>query len=355
MNHAHRVLSLFLALLSASALHAVTITSVTPNTGPTAGGTVVTIKGTGFAEYAVRTPPGPPDVYFRGLPARSVELIDAETLRVVAPPHFAGPAWIHVDQGSNGQAIAHDAFQYVGGFPDAAFERILLPVFTEPVPGAFGSLFVTELRVAKKPFAQAVFLFGLERRCVVSACLVDPFAPWTFFSPSEIIDPRELEYTGTPGRFLYAPTGQAQLLSINLRVHDSTRSALNFGTEMPVPRQRDFVSPRESLLFLGVPTDPRFRSTLRVYTTAVVNDVWVQIAGHGTFNVPLHPGNSVFEPSYAVFSGFPTGGVEPLRVTVGLLESTSPISGGDLREPFWAFITVTNNETQLITTISPQP
>jgi hypothetical protein len=349
-----RLFSLLFTLLSASALHAVTITSVTPNTGLTAGGTVVTIKGTGFDEYAVRTPPGPPVVYFRGLPATSVELIDSETLRAVTPPHFAGPAWVHVDQGGNGQATKSDAFQYNGGFPEAAFERILLPVFTEPVQGAFGSRFVTELRVAKKPFAQAVHLFGLEQVCHVSACLFDPFAPWNLFDFGAI-EPHHIEYTGTPGRFLYVPNGQAGLLSINLRVHDSTRSALNFGTEMPVPRERDFVSPLESLHFLGVPTDPRFRVTLRLYTTTVFSDAFVHIDGHGTFNVPLHPGENVFEPSYAVFSGFPTGGVEPLRVTVGLLENTSPISGGDLREPFWAFITVTNNETQLISTISPQP
>ena len=352
MTNARRVLALLL-LLSASALHAVTITSVSPNTAPTGGGTTVTIKGTGFAEYAIRTPAGPPDVYFRGLPARSVELIDSETLRVVTPPHFAGPAWIHVDQGSNGHASIYDAFTYHGDFPEAAFERILLPVFTPPVKGAFGSEFRTELRVAKKSFAQNVFLFGLEPECRVSACIFDPFAPWPLFQFGDI-DPHRLEYTGTPGRFLYVPNDQANLLSINLRVHDVTRSALNFGTEMPVVREREFVDPRESLLFLGVPSDPRFRNTLRVYTTAGATEIRVDIEGHGTFYAPVQGGDGVFEPVYAVFSGFPVD-AGPLRVTVGLAENTSPISGGDLRQPFWGFITVTNNETQLISTITPQP
>jgi hypothetical protein len=65
--------------------------------------------------------------------------------------------------------------------------------------------------------------------------------------------------------------------------------------------------------------------------------------------VPLHAGAAPFLPSFAIFSDFPEitelpTGVHTVRVVV-----EPPDSG----EPIWAFITVTNNDTQQITTITP--
>lgn len=62
-----------------------TITSVTPNTGPTIGGTIVTITGTGFGVGTTATL-----VRFGGARAASVDCTSITTCTVVAPAHKAG-------------------------------------------------------------------------------------------------------------------------------------------------------------------------------------------------------------------------------------------------------------------------
>jgi hypothetical protein len=61
-----------------------TITSVTPNTGPTTGGTVVTITGTGFGVGTTATA-----VRFDRTPAVSVDCVSITTCTVVTPAHRA--------------------------------------------------------------------------------------------------------------------------------------------------------------------------------------------------------------------------------------------------------------------------
>src|SRR4029079_2494913 len=110
------------------------------------------------------------------------------------------------------------------------------------------------------------------------------------------------------------------------------------------------------IVLLGVPIDGRYRSTLRVYA-ATPMQVTVTIGG-ASIPLQLQAGRTLFEPAYAQFSDFPmpvepTGGGETIRVIVDGPPGPagpSPIIPG---LPIWAFITVTNNQTQQITTISP--
>ena len=69
------------------------IRSLTPSTGPAAGGTVVRIKGRHLGKVAL--------VRFGGLPATGVTRVDARTLTVLAPAHAAGP--VHVALKSRGR------------------------------------------------------------------------------------------------------------------------------------------------------------------------------------------------------------------------------------------------------------
>jgi trimeric autotransporter adhesin len=65
------------------------VSTIEPNSGPIAGGSTVTIRGSGFF---------PPDlqVLFDGHPAASVTLVSANELRAVTPPHANGYAAVHV-------------------------------------------------------------------------------------------------------------------------------------------------------------------------------------------------------------------------------------------------------------------
>lgn len=228
----------------------------------------------------------------------------------------------------------------------ADFERILLPVFTPPVHGAFGSEFHTELR-AYNDGKFTLTVHGFERQCPV-LCIPLPDLPFEL-PPNQEILPQDFLYTGTPGLFIYVPKERFSDLSMNLRVHDVTRDDENFGTEMPIVRDTDFRTDR--LVLVGVPTDPKFRNTLRIYSPELTN-VLISIDDAPPVRVALAAGANMFTPAFAMFSDFPIG-TDKVRVTIdveSLIISLLPIE-----TPIWAFITVTNNDTQTISTITPQP
>jgi hypothetical protein len=233
-------------------------------------------------------------------------------------------------------------------------ERVLLPVFTPPVHGARGSEFHTAFSAVNSS-ENMILLVGLDGGCTI-ICI--PGAP-AFYNlrAGEEIGPGDVAFNGNPGRFVYVPVDQIESLAMNLRVFDVTHDAQNFGTEIPIVRERDFVN--NKIVLTGVPTDPRFRNTLRIYSAFAV-DVLITVGNQPPVRTQLKGGGSsfpigfpdLFVPAYAAFSSFPNG-TAPVRVTIeadpGFL-SLLPIE-----VPLWAFVTVTNNETQAITTITPHP
>jgi len=241
-------------------------------------------------------------------------------------------------------------------FAQTPSERLLLPILTPPVHGAFGSEFHTDLRIANDS-DDVVFLLGFPGTCT-PICLPGLF-PYAL-DPHKEIGPGDIALNGTPGRFIHVASDQVSALSMNLRVHDVTRGGQNFGTEIPIVRESEFRTNR--IAFVGVPTDARFRNTLRIYGEAPV-EVLVTVGNQAPVRVQLTGGFSFptaniafpefFTPSYAAFSSFPAGNA-PVRVIVevdpGFVIPVLP-----LENKLWAFITVTNNDTQAISTITPQP
>ena len=80
-----------------------TVTSVAPPTGPTAGGTAVTITGTNFV--------APATVTIGGSAAVSVVVVDATTITCVTPAGPAGPAAVAVTT-PNGMGTLAGGFTY---------------------------------------------------------------------------------------------------------------------------------------------------------------------------------------------------------------------------------------------------
>jgi hypothetical protein len=74
------------------------VTGISPPTGSTAGGTPVTISGTGFV--------APVTVKFRGVAATSVVVANATTITAVTPAGSAGAADVSVVQGAQGSMLA---------------------------------------------------------------------------------------------------------------------------------------------------------------------------------------------------------------------------------------------------------
>jgi hypothetical protein len=109
-----------------------------------------------------------------------------------------------------------------------------------------------------------------------------------------------------------------------------------------------------------VPVDPKFRLTMRIYGLNRGSNFVNVSFGNRSIQVPLQPGRTIFEPSYAVVTDFAPADTAPpsprqhdmtVLVDVPRGEGGVHIPGS----PIWAFITVTNNVTQHITTITPQP
>ncbi len=329
------VLLTALMLLSALSLAAQEVQySISPALGPSSGGTTVTITTTGsFGGW-------PYAVDFGGVWSASATVVDDQTLVTVTPEHLPGIVNIRLFQ-SDVYLSTDLTFEFVG-HPDR--EQFLLPVFIEPVKGAYGSEFRTDLHGLNAGGNQLLEVWGLETSCRTTPPICNWLAdPMVFLEPgrfsADIADYGPYQ-TGTPGRFIEVPRQQKDDLSLSLRVYDTSRSAENFGTEIPVVRTTDFY--RKSFGLAGVPLDARFRNTLRLYATGPTT-VYL-LVGNDAHQIELRAGEHVFDPAYAQFTAFPAG-----SGTIHVLAA-----GKENGPAVWGFITVTNNETQHITTISPR-
>jgi len=230
------------------------------------------------------------------------------------------------------------------------YERVLLPVFTPAIHGAHGSLFYSDFRLMNRG-SESLTAYGIFEECMI-LCPEDPLLQFEL-EPGVIEEAADFYKKGSPGWFLLVPGDRKDDLVMQLRAYDESRESTNFGTEIPVVHA-DEMRPDEITL-LGVPTDSRFRNTLRIYSThQQPMHVTVENASGLLVDQVEHLSSPtrVLDPAYAAFVQFPAN-AGPVRVRVwsALPEIvTPPVTVPD----FWAFITVTNNDTQHITVISPQ-
>lgn len=119
--------------LAVTGCGAVVVTGVTPNAGPIAGGTGVTIKGSGFLAN--------PSVKFGGSAAGNVVLVDEATITAATPAGAAGPADVLVTNAD----VTLDAL--AGGFLYVAPSATAISLSSGKNPSVFGEnvLFTAKL------------------------------------------------------------------------------------------------------------------------------------------------------------------------------------------------------------------
>jgi len=333
-----------------------TVTSVTPNFGPVAGSTHVTIKGTGFSNNCIICSPpfAGPEVSFGAARASQVEFIDSTTLDVVTPAVLPSTVPVTV-QSLDGTkpATLPNAFTFQGD-PGSAFDPVLFPLFIQPKQGALGSQFQTTVRLSSRALDGVVIpVYGIS----MNGPLDDPpRGPLDAYPVTSAESQPPLRSPST-GRVLYVPKGLATSLAASIRVTDLTKQASSFGVEVPVARADAFVDGNR-LVFMGVPADSRFRCMLRLYSLTR-GDVLANITVNGKlYQVFLNrlDNQDLFEPAYVEFTSFPTLGELPsgqttFRVVVdpGRGPNGVTIPGNAI----WGMLSVTNNETQQITVIAP--
>ena len=232
--------------------------------------------------------------------------------------------------------------------------RYLIPVTGDQVSGANGSLWTTELTV-HNPRDTPIVVRGSI--CCDNNVVIPPQT-----SKAVQIAPASF----SQGAFIYLPADPNYgPIPMTLRSRDLSKTAESFGTEVPIARDSDFA---QLVIITDVPTDARYRATLRIYNSSeaprvVTMRVYtltgstpietrsVELSGINVLvfdPTPFHPGYAQVDPlTPAVRAAGPRVRIEiedPIRHIV----SPPP-------PPIWALVSVTNNDTQQVTTVTPHP
>lgn len=349
-----------------AAFGAPVITSIAPNTGWTFGDTRVQISGSGFTSGAYvrcETESCPVLVWFGNVTGHVIS-VTPETIDVYAPGEPAGSVDVRVERAdAGGEVTLANGFHYseTANPGRINYTRYLVPVSGEVVLGAHGSRWVSELTMYNKD--DAATLYPIGQFC--SPILLAPCLP-VLLAPLKTDRFRlyPLPEPGATGSFLYIPTPLAPLITKQLRVRDLSRSEKSLGAEVPIVPDDELAT---NIWFVDVPTDPNFRVSLRIYgpderpQKAIVRVMPysqstayavlpVDLAGITNVAPPEFPLNPAYVRVDPITDAVRASGEEHVRIAV---ESVAQFPD-EFSPPIWAFLTITNNETQEVTVISPQ-
>ncbi|HYH07288.1 MAG TPA: IPT/TIG domain-containing protein [Thermoanaerobaculia bacterium] len=343
-----KTIALLLFAVTASA--APQITRITPAQGFSFYGARVEILGTELSPETKRCYeecgngqqlPCPVSVFF-GTQEGFVLDVSPERIFVFAPAHAEGAVDVIVRVPGRADVVVDDGFTYskyatVG--PDS-YRRYLVPLTTIERPGANGSRWVTELLASNLELDPLTVVAPGDDRTLES----------TETSTLDV-EPRSV---AVDGAFLYVPNVFVYGVPMTLRSRDTSRSSENLGTEIPLVGEDEFATRKH---ILDIPTDARYRATLRVYsdsaisqaarlrvysmaTGVLLDDRAISLTGQDqeiAALFPLHPAYAQIDPLTAAVRG----AAERVRLEVSA------------DTPVWAMVSVTNNETQQVTTITP--
>ena len=328
--------------------------TVTPNVLVSGSGERVTLQG---AVLRCADSPGAaclaPIVRF-GTQHANLELWEQDRM-VVIPPPGSGTVDVSID---NTQIRRVAAFHYADVQKPPTpefFTPLLVPVFFSG-PGALGSRWDTELS-------------GRNDNAYRYWSPYDaPFNHWCFICDPPPPQGLPANASGTiraSASLVQQPQGMlghiqrqgSENVHYGLLVRDLSRQSEALGAEVPVVREDELFDNR-SFSLLNVPSDSRFRTALRVYTIEgsgsfrlVIKPMFGDDVLVDTEHITTRPAETPYGHGFLVIghlvASYPAlAGHGPLRIEV------IPRSPGGSR--IWGFATVTNNETQHVTVISPQ-
>jgi hypothetical protein len=288
-------------------------------------------------------------IRFGGVPATDVRIEGWGAFSVTVPPHAPGVVDVTVQE-SSGVVTMAGGFRY-GTQGSGDFERVLFPVnFT--ASGAHGSEWHTEIIVQNN----APVTLDTSPRTLVHPDppllpIPTPLAPGTKgFVPEEGRD---------GGMFFYVPRGAESYLAYSSRIFDRSRSTTDRGAEVPVVRARDTAA---VLHLPHVPVDPLFRARLRIYDFDAVDGREVRVTATAddgtvhTFDTRLHADIivCVTEPCLQPWPAFASIDVSSIGSLRQKRIADLRIEAYERDARLWAFVSVTNNDTQRVTVHTPQ-
>lgn len=306
-------------------------------------------RGSGSVRLVGQNLDGATSVHF-GTTAAEVISISANEILVREPGQTPGTFDVTIEKPAvTLRATAAYHVPKAAGLNEAFYERVLLPVFWSG-PGAFGAQWQTtaSLYNANEYTITAAHSSVLYSVCVIANCDPRPLPNSTTTAPSDS--------SRTAGVVEELPRQAMEKIDLGLAIRDFSRSAQDLGTEIPVVRQSNLYARTFSIP--NVPNDPRYRLTLRLYNIESATVFGLRIYTNAsstpvvTKSIVLTADTGLRNGGFAVINdllaAYPEiGAFGPLRV-----EIDPGIRNG--YKSAWGFVTVTNNDTQHVTVLSPQ-
>lgn len=293
-------------------------------------------------------------VFFGDKPAESVSNVPF-ALEAITPAHAPGPVDLRVVAGGT-TMIRQSGFTFVS--PNE-YDTFLLPSFTgRVIPGAFGSEWLVDHgiyngnEVDLQPNVDFLHVF---RQCQV-LCPAIPAVPAKQVTGIPTSEP----YTQSANWMIHVRRPASEAVRFSMRVRDRSRQDQTWGTELPIVRERDFAT---RVQLFDVPLQPRFRQVLRVYALpegrATGNEITVRFFDVQTGTLLLTRAVTLRPPDHSY--GAPELPVQPETVEIDFLGGIPELAGHDRvrvelesTRRIWGYVSVTNNETQHVTVVSPQ-
>ena len=298
--------------------------SFSPNYGSLAGGDAIQLT----VKPAIV---GTPEVFFDGVPATRVTVVDTQTLTAVTPPHTEGAVVIQLRM--NGASI--DSFPYFAYARPR--ETILIPVANE-IRGGYGTHWTTDIRV----FNDSDETVTLTPNYCFSIGAYFPCSSDLVVAPHGTL---QVPPRGSPEMYLSPPSDVRDKLHFSVQVRDESRD--DIGTEIPVVSSFR----KERTVLLNVPVSDQARSVLRVYDAGWTITVRIYDASTGdllTQQIVVyrnHP-SETFRFSYTFFDLLADPAVRNhQRVRIEIEEPDSFL---------WAMLSLTDNTTQHVTIFTSQ-
>ena len=233
--------------------------------------------------------------------------------------------------------------------------QFLLPITSTNVPGFGGSLWKTDITILSN---------RLELDYEPTRCHTRQEFLCFRITPNKPLDFREAAHVwpDSTAQFVYVRKLEEPFIHLNSRVYDVSRAIETAGTEIPIPRGRDFSG--TGITLLNIPVRPEYRYTLRIYDAdghagehvgifVYVDDQDVpRLARH----VPLalqgqqRQLRTALLPALPAMTQLDLGSVMSLDNARTLRIEIHPTFGTRV----WGLVSVTNNITQQVTIISPQ-
>lgn len=288
-------------------------------------------------------------VFFGDVPAAEMEEIGDQRLLVTVPPG-SGRVDVKVELRFGDPVTLPGGFTY-GAAPEAALERVLLPVNFEG-PGANGSFWRTLVRTRNDSEVNipVVPLFWPIPTAPIAGV---PF-PYIAAHARGFFEGQQRD----GGEFVAVPAALEEPLAWAAHISDQSRSTTDLGVEMPIVRVEDTA---HTVRLLDVPVESRYRAKLRVYDYDLANGRQVSVVIRnqlGSFLASREltlTGHSVcVDPGCSLTAAYATLDLDQIPQLRDRNFVDVTVSSRTREGRIWAFVSVTNNETQAVTLYTPQ-